>query len=39
MAKKWAEHKDIIIRLYQTEGLTLDEVKEIMSREYRFSAG
>ena len=39
MAKNWTSHKAIIIQLYKTESMTLEQVREIMIRDYHFKAG
>ncbi|SPO04875.1 uncharacterized protein DNG_07560 [Cephalotrichum gorgonifer] len=39
MTKNWTIHKERIIKLYKTEGMTLDQVKDIMNREHDFDAG
>lgn len=37
-AVQWAEHQPIIKKLYVDEGRTLQDVMEIMKREYDFDA-
>lgn len=39
MTKNWIVYKDTIIKLYKTENMTLNQVKEIMNREHHFDAG
>ena len=36
--EEWENHKEIIQRLYLTKGMSLEEVKEAMQRDYDFSA-
>lgn len=37
-AKRWEKHKDTIRRLYIDEGLSVEEVANIMKHQYRFDA-
>lgn len=39
MTKDWVFHKKRIIELYKTEGMTLEQVREYMIREWNFKAG
>ena len=39
MTKDWNFHKKKIIKLYKTEGMTLEQVREYMIREWNFKAG
>lgn len=39
MTKDWNIHKRRIIRLYKTEGMTLEQVREFMIRKWNFKAG
>ncbi|TDZ16914.1 hypothetical protein Cob_v010050 [Colletotrichum orbiculare MAFF 240422] len=38
MTKAWKDYREVITRLYIHESKTLDEVKEIMQRDYNFKA-
>ena len=37
--EEWKQHKDEIVRLYVTEDMSLDDVRERMEREHNFKAG
>lgn len=39
MTKNWSVYKDTIIKLYKTENMTLQQVKETMFQEHNFNAG
>ena len=36
--EEWKQHKDEIVRLYVTEGMRLDDVRERMEHEHNFKA-
>ena len=36
--EEWKQHKDEIVRLYVTEDMRLDDVRERMEREHNFKA-
>ena len=38
-SKLWGAYKATIMKLYKTENMTLQQVKESMSKEYKFEAG
>lgn len=38
MTKKWDDHRDIILSLYREQNKPLHEVRDIMIKEYGFTA-